>query len=107
MRVRPMARFPSRPVDDLPGVTVRRLGRASDVDLKAFTFRRGASTPPHRHAHTHLVVVLAGAGAVESDGSIEPIRAGTVITTSPDEPHGFTADHDADLHFVCLDTPRE
>lgn len=31
MRVRKMARYQSRPVADLPGVTVRRLGRAGEA----------------------------------------------------------------------------
>ncbi len=77
------------------------------AELKAFTLDPRAITPPHHHARTHLVLVLAGSGAVRSGATTQPIGTGDVVATEPHEVRGFMAAPDLDLRFVCLDSPME
>jgi len=107
MRIRRLPRIPKLPLADLDGVSIQRLGRVGVAELKAFTLDPGAITPPHDHAHTHLVLVLAGSGAVRSGATTQPIGTGDVVATEPHEVHGFMAAPDLDLRFVCVDSPME
>jgi quercetin dioxygenase-like cupin family protein len=107
MRIRKLPRIPRLPLADLDGVSIQRLGRAGVAELKAFTLDPGALTPPHDHAHTHLVLVLAGSGAVRNGATTQPIGTGDIVATEPHEVHGFMAAPDLDLRFVCVDSPME
>jgi len=75
---------------------------APSFSMRQFEVAPGGHTPQHTHGYEHEVFVLEGSGvAVEGDRQ-HPLRAGSVIYVSPNEPHQFRNTGSSVLKFLCL-----
>jgi quercetin dioxygenase-like cupin family protein len=88
---------------DIPGVEVRHLTHAADLELKVIDVEPGHSTPFHAHPHAHEAVIISGAGALRLEEREEELGAGAVLTVNPDQPHAIVNPGSVPLRFVCLD----
>jgi quercetin dioxygenase-like cupin family protein len=88
---------------DVPGVEVRRLKRAEDVELKVLDVVPGQATPLHVHPHAHEAVVMAGVGALRGDDGGHPLTAGDMFSVNPNEPHAIESHGTEALRIVCMD----
>ena len=102
---RSVTRLQDIPVESVkaPGVTVRRLKRIEDVDLKTMDIAPGSATPFHTHVHAHEGLVVTGNGALRlTDGAV-PLRSGDVFSVAPNRPHAIENPGEETLRLVCLD----
>lgn len=56
----------------------------------------------HSHGHSEIFVVYKGHGTMVCDDGEIPVRAGDIILVAPGEKHGFTADNEDPLAYVCI-----
>jgi arsenite methyltransferase len=88
---------------EAPGVTIRRLKRVEDVDLKTLDIEPGGSTPFHTHPHSHEGLIVEGEGGLRLQDRTEPLRRGDVFSVEPQRPHAIENHGDATLRLLCLD----
>jgi arsenite methyltransferase len=88
---------------EAPGVTVRRLKRVDDVDLKTLDVEPGGSTPFHTHLHAHEGVIIAGTGGLRLQDRVEPLRPGDTFSVDPNRPHAIENLGATPLRLICLD----
>ena len=88
---------------DMPGVEVRHLTKAEDLELKVIDVEPGRSTPFHIHPHAHEAVIVSGVGALRLDEREEALESGDVLLVNADEPHAIVNRGSEVLRFVCLD----
>lgn len=79
------------PRTEKSGVRLQRIGRAAQVELKVVTIDAGAATPQRAHAHTNLLLVLSGTGAVVTGDDRQLIGPDDVVATAPDASHEIAA----------------
>ena len=65
----------------------------------------GTSTPWHHHEAEEIAVIVAGAGEIEIDGVVFPVRAGDVVLTPPDLPHQTRAGAESALAVFWVYSP--
>ncbi|MCH2161462.1 MAG: cupin domain-containing protein, partial [Phycisphaerales bacterium] len=80
-------------MDGVDGVSMRiLLGREHGMEnfsMRHFVVEPGGHTPRHQHPYEHQVIVLAGEGEAEHDGSTMSIAPGEVLHVEPDKVHQF------------------
>ncbi len=93
-------------MDGADGVTMRiMVGRddgAPNFAMRHFTVIPGGHTPRHKHDYEHEVVVVEGAGRVESDGRHREVRPGDVVYIPPNTLRQFVNESEAPFKFLCL-----
>jgi len=70
------------------------------LDVWQQRMQPGAATPAHHHQCEEVIVVLAGRGAVEIDGTLREVAAGESIVIPPGVPHRLLNTGDADLETL-------
>lgn len=106
MKIQDYRQVPAMPIEEEPGVTVRRVitGRdgAPHFAMRVFEIEPGAATHWGSHWWEHEVFVLDGEGAVKNvDGEV-PIMGGTVVFVAPDEMHQFINKGNRPLRLICV-----
>jgi arsenite methyltransferase len=91
------------PAAEAPGVTIRRLKRVEDVDLKTLDIEPGGSTPFHTHPHSHEGLIVEGEGGLRLQDRTEPLRTGDVFSVEPQRPHAIENHGQGTLRLLCLD----
>lgn len=95
----------------LPGRSARELVSAAEggfgVTVRHVTIppeRPGAGgRGPHRHEGcAEVILILAGSGEFEADGTATPVGTGDLIVVSPGEPHRTRNTGPADLVSLCF-----
>lgn len=89
-------------------VPVSRDDGAPTFSFRVFTIEPGGHTMFHAHPFEHVNYVIAGKGAVVTDGGAErPIAEGDFVLVLPDEAHRYrnTAE-DRPLVLICA-VPKE
>ena len=88
------------------GITIRwvigRAGEAPNFAMRVIEFQPGAVFARHQHPYEHEILVLEGNGMVEGLQEEVPMRPGTALYISPDEPHGYRNTGKEVLQFICV-----
>ena len=88
------------------GITIRWvIGRAEEAPnfaMRVIEFQPGAVFARHQHPYEHEILVLEGNGMVEGLQEEVPMRPGTALYISPDEPHGYRNTGKEVLQFICV-----
>lgn len=58
--------------------------------------------PPHRHGGFEAFYVLAGAGSLEIDGEIHPLKANEAAVFDPQKLHGLVNSGNEPLKYVVV-----
>jgi arsenite methyltransferase len=101
--VRRLDDVPPESAAEAPGVTIRRLKRVEDVDLKTLDIAPGGSTPFHTHPHSHEGLIVDGEGGLRLQDRTEPLRTGDVFSVEPQRPHAIENHGEGTLRLLCLD----
>jgi arsenite methyltransferase len=91
------------PEEEADGVTVRRLRKVEDVELKAMDIKPGHATPRHSHLHVHQGLIVTGTGVLQLTGHQMPLAPGDVFSIAPNEPHAMRGEGPGLLRLVCMD----
>jgi quercetin dioxygenase-like cupin family protein len=89
-----------------PGVYLRTVISPADgaphFSMRVFEVEPEGHTPFHEHPWEHEVFILAGEGALRSEGGDIALREGIVAFIAPGEKHQFLNAGDAVLQFLCV-----
>ncbi|QUH03784.1 cupin domain-containing protein [Saccharopolyspora erythraea] len=84
--------------------TARQATAAGELTVMATTFDAGAGTVWHTHESDQTLVLLSGAGAVEDDRGVHPLRAGDVVTIPRGRRHRHLADAERSMTHLSITT---
>jgi mannose-6-phosphate isomerase-like protein (cupin superfamily) len=71
-----------------------------------FTLKPGKTNHlPHTHVEEEVLIVESGRGEIFCDGTTTPVGPGSVMYTTPNVPHGITADGETPLTFYFISGP--
>lgn len=91
-------------VHELGGIEHRTIAGLAQgletLDVWKQCLKPGAATPPHHHHCEEVVVVLAGAGAIEIDGTEQAFAAGASLVIPPGVPHRIVNTGAEDLELL-------
>lgn len=92
--------------DGIQGVTMKLLVGKNDhaptFAMRHFTVEPGGYTPRHQHPWEHEVLILKGAGEVESNGEVQAISTGDGLFIPSNELHQFRNHGETPLEFLCI-----
>ena len=76
---------------------------SSEVAVRLFSIKEGASTPYHPHGFPHLVKVERGAGCiVDAGGAEHPLVPGHVVYVPDEELHCFKNTGAKPFDILCI-----
>ncbi len=105
MQVKKSMAIPAEEVEDVPGVTIRKLWAGSDgapsFALRLFEVQPNASTPYHAHPYEHEVYVLTGRAKLRGETEEHSLRAGDTALVLPNDRHQFVNVGLDVLRFLC------
>ncbi len=75
---------------------------AKNFAMRRFTLGEGGCSPRHTHPYEHEVYVLAGKGAVRSDGAEVRLALGDYVFVPPSDDHQFVNAGKEPFEFICV-----
>ena len=91
---------------DRDGVRYVEYDRRPGLSTGVYTLRAGVADPQSPHREDEIYVVVGGAGAIELDGVVHPLRVGSMVSVPRDVEHRFV-DITEDLVLAVVFGPPE
>ena len=89
---------PDRPVS-------KHLYDSEAMRIVVFGLIAGQEIPPHTTPSRVALHMVQGKGAILTGSGERPVRAGAIVVTEPNEPHGLKADENTVLLAVIAPRP--